>query len=173
MIKEVNMKKKYNLSTKKTRQKGVVLIVSLVFLVALTAVAAALMQNSTTDMKMAGASEEKAVALQEAYSGVDEVIFNQVNSMNSRFTRSVTGEDNFPVNDQDILLPGTLTGTTAVVDAVNNGFNLDVGCPRAKLASSEGDFGCSLIRVTVTRNYGRNTQSVISIETGIAQQIPK
>ena len=46
-------------------QKGVVLVVSLVFLVALTAVAAALMQNSTIDMKMSGASEEKTVALQE------------------------------------------------------------------------------------------------------------
>ena len=43
-------------------QQGVVLIVSLVFLVALTAVAAALMQNTTTDMKMAGASEEKVSA---------------------------------------------------------------------------------------------------------------
>lgn len=41
------------------KQKGVVLIISLVFLVALTAVAAALMQNTTTDMKMSGASEEK------------------------------------------------------------------------------------------------------------------
>ena len=61
-----------------TKQRGVVLVVSLVFLVALTAVAAALMQNSTTDMKMSGASEEKVVALQEVVSAVDEVIFNQV-----------------------------------------------------------------------------------------------
>ena len=61
-------------------QTGVVLIVALVFLIALTAVAAALMQNSTTDMKMSGASEEKVVATQEAISASDEVIFRQVNA---------------------------------------------------------------------------------------------
>ena len=39
--------KKMKFIANKTKQRGVVLIVALIFLVALTAVAAALMQNST------------------------------------------------------------------------------------------------------------------------------
>lgn len=60
------------------KQKGVVLIVALVFLIALTAVVAALMQNTTTDMKMAGASEEKTVATLEAFSAIDEIMFREI-----------------------------------------------------------------------------------------------
>lgn len=166
------MNNKRRLPTNITKQSGVVLVVSLVFLAALTAVTAALMQNSTADMKMSGASEEKTVAELEAYSGVDELIFNQVNSASNNFALPPTG-NNYPVVNQDVLLPDTNTSTTGVITAVNNGFNLDVSCPRMAKASSEGTYGCSLLNVTVTRNYGRNGNSNIVVLTGIQQQIPK
>ena len=172
IFKRVNMNNKLKEPVNIENQNGVVLVVSLIFLAALTAVAAALMQNSTMDMKMSGATEEKSVALQEAFSGVDEVIYNQVTALNSRFTRPVAGEDNFPIETED-LLPATLTGSTAVVDTVRNGYNLDVGCPRMQKGNSEGTYGCSLLRITVNRSYGRNGLSSISVATGIAQQIPK
>ncbi|KGJ91847.1 PilX N-terminal domain-containing pilus assembly protein [Colwellia psychrerythraea] len=156
----------------KANQKGVVLVVSLVFLVALTAVAAALMQNSTTDMKMSGASEEKSVALQEVVSAVDEVIFNQVApGQNNSFSRPVAG--NFPIVDQNILLPGTATYATAAVNVANNQFNLDITCPHLKLASSTEVFSCNILTVTANRNYGRTGQSNISANSGIAQQLLK
>ncbi|MBU2869394.1 PilX N-terminal domain-containing pilus assembly protein [Colwellia sp. E2M01] len=167
------MKKIFNFPSPRRNQKGVVLIVSLVFLVALTAVAAALMQNSTVDMKMSGASEEKTIALQEVISAVDEVIFNQVTAAENRFSRPVTGEDNFPIVNQGVLLPGTSTQANARVDVVRNGYNLDKDCPRMKPASSVGQFGCSLLRVTVDRDYGRTGLSNISTESGIAQQLLK
>lgn len=155
-------------------QQGVVLVVSLVFLVALTAVAAALMQNSTTDMKMSGASEEKVVALQEVISAVDEVIFNQVSAgKTNAFARSVTGDVNFPIIDQAILLPNTTTQSSARVEVANNQLNLTIACPHLKLASSTEVFSCNILRVRANRNYGRTGQSNIAADSGIAQQLLK
>ncbi|GAA0809967.1 hypothetical protein GCM10009111_00150 [Colwellia asteriadis] len=155
-----------------TRQHGVVLIVALIFLVALTAVAAALMQNSTTDMKMAGASEIKEEAVQATISAVDEVIFNQVApGQDNLFARPLKG--NFPINDQNALLPGTNTEATAVVNVVNNDLELEVDCAHSKSASSTGVFNCSSLRVNVTRIYGRNGTSNMSASSGITQQLLK
>lgn len=155
-------------------QQGVVLVVSLVFLVALTAVAVALMQNSTTDMKMSGASEEKVVALQEVVSAVDEVIFNQVSvGKINAFARSVTGDINFPIIDQAILLPNTTTQSIARVEVANNHLNLTIACPHLKLASSTAVFSCNILRVSTNRKYGRTGQSNIRANSGIAQQLLK
>lgn len=151
------------------KQQGVVLLVSLVFLVALTAVAAALMQNTTTDMKMSGASEEKIVATQSAISAVDEVIFNQVApGQNNTFALSLV---NFPNNNQATLLPGTATGAAASVNVTNNQFTLEADCPHTRSASSAQVFTCNVLRVAVTRNYGRTGTSVVQVNSGIAQQL--
>lgn len=169
IISEVSMTTSSNI----TKQRGVVLVVSLVFLVALTAVAAALMQNSTTDMKMSGASEEKVVALQEAVSAVDEVIFNQVGpGKTNRFSRPVSGNVNFPIINQALLLPDTATKSSARVDVINNQYNLDIDCPTMKVASSgNSKITCNILRIRVNRNYGREKKSNISADSGIVQQI--
>ncbi len=165
----MNNERPQNQICNKTNQKGVVLIVSLVFLVALTAVAAALMQNSTTDMKMSGASEEKVVAVQDAMSAVDEVIFNQAGpNKTNEFARPAQG-DNFPITNQSLLLPSTSTSASAEVDVTNNQYKLSVNCPHFKLASSVGEFDCNVLRVRVVRPYGRKDNSVVIINSGIAQ----
>jgi len=151
----------------KPKQRGVVLVVALVFLVALTAVAAALMQNSTTDMKMSGASEEKVVAVQDAMSAVDEVIITQ---KGNGFTRPVLG-DNFPIAN---ALPATPnTDSSASVEVANNRFLLEADCPHSKMASSTGVFTCNVLRVRVSRDYGRKGNSNIQVSSGIAQQLLK
>lgn len=161
-----------NRSPSIVKQTGVVLVVSLVFLVALTAVAAALMQNSTTDMKMSGASEERVVALQEVVSAVDEVVFNQVGlGQNNEFSRPIVG--NFPIVDQAVLLPDTSTKSTAIVDVANNIYNLDIACPHLKMASSTTTFSCNMLNVRANRTYGRTGKSTISADSGIAQQVLK
>lgn len=163
-----------NKLSKIPKQNGVVLVVSLVFLVALTAVAVALMQNSTTDMKMSGASEEKVVAVQDVVSAIDEVIFNQVDvGQTNLFARPVTGTDNFPITDQALLLPSSASESTADVEVANNEYNLDINCPHAKLASSNDVFSCNMLRIRTIRNYGRKGNSSISADSGIAQQLLK
>ncbi len=165
----MNLISKLNSANSK-HQQGVVLVVSLVFLVALTAVAAALMQNSTTDMKMSGATEEKSVALQEVVSAADEVIFDELFSGNvNRFARPIAGE-NFPITSENLLL-GTTTGSTASIAAANEG--TQQSCPHLKVSSSVALFGCNILTVTTSRNYGRNEQNTITANSGIAQQVLK
>lgn len=152
-------------------QKGVVLIVSLVFLVALTAVAAALMQNTTTDMKMSGASEEKVVATQEAISATDEVIFRQVNatSGNNAFTSALV---KFPIGATGTLEKTNTGGhTTAKIEIANNELELEPDCPHSRTASSAQVFTCNVLRVQVTRKYGRKNTNEVEVNTGIAQQL--
>ena len=151
------------------KQQGVVLIVSLVFLVALTAAVAALMQNSTTDMKMSGASEEKVEATQEAVSAIDEVIYNQVSPGKSNdFAKPLVS---FPITEG--LLPDTKTSATASVDVINNPYGLETDCPHSQSASSAQVFTCNVLRVQVSRKYGRDDNSEIEVNSGIAQQLLK
>ncbi len=152
-------------------QQGVVLIVALVFLIALTAVAAALMQNSTTDMKMSGASEERVVAIQEVISASDEAVFRQVNGG--------VGENSFtfPLVRFPIAVTDSLTktnsdaDTTANIHISNNDLALEPDCPHSRAASSAQVFTCNVLRVQVVRKYGRTNTNEVEVNAGIAQQL--
>jgi Tfp pilus assembly protein PilX len=153
--------------TSKINQRGVVLVISLVFLIALTAVAGALMQNSTLDMKMSGASEQKVIAVQDAMSAVDEVINTQ---RANGFIRPVSGV-NFPINNPLPAIPNTQA--TADVVVANNNFLLEADCPHSNQASSTSVFTCNVLRIRINRNYGRTGNSNIQVSSGITQQLLK
>lgn len=157
------MAKSYRVPLKK--QSGVVLVVSLVFLIALTAVGAALMQNTTTDMKMAGASQIKSVALQEAMSEMDRVIYNQVRRIGdlNAFTLPMA---KFPYSPT--VYKAAVTEAEIVVA---NEYKLEADCPHSRNASSIQVFKCNLLRVQLTRKYGRKDNSEVDINSGIAQQL--
>jgi type IV pilus assembly protein PilX len=158
-----------------SRQRGVVLIVALVFLIALTAVAAALMQNSTSDMKMSGASEEKVVATQEALSASDEVIFRQVNAAvgNNKFASPVVRfkDENFRNVTGSLDITNTGIDTTANINIANNDLELEPDCPHSRSASSAQVFTCNVLRVQVVRKYGRKNTNEVEVNTGVAQQL--
>lgn len=155
------------------KQRGVVLIVSLIFLIALTAVASALMLNSTTDMKMSGASEMQVVANQEAYGAMDELIFRQIQSV------AAQNEFKLPIvlyqNGARSVLPDLIsTNTMADITAAsigiqNNEFNLEVGCPRITNPSS--GVICNIFQVQLSKNYGRNNTSTVQVSAGIVQKL--
>lgn len=148
-----------------TSQQGVVLIVSLVFLVALTSVAAALMQNTSTDMKMSGASQDRFVAYQETVSEMDKIIYNQVRKVGgtNQFTSPITL---FPISPT-VIKPAV---TTAQIQSANP-LKLIADCPHTRAGSSVQVFKCNVLNVTVTRKYGRTNNSTIQIDSGIAQQL--
>lgn len=164
-------------------QKGVVLVISLVFLVALTSVAAALMQNTSTDMKMAGASQDKATALQETISSMDQLIYNQVNQVNgqnyfvananqfnSGLQLSLDPNSNsydFPVLNVPIAVPDKTSATIALA----NTLLLEVDCPHSLAASSVQVFKCNVLRVQLNKTYGRNDAHTIQVNSGISQQL--
>ncbi len=161
----------------KHKQQGVVLVVSLVFLIALTAVAAALMQNTTTDMKMSGASEQKVIADQEVVSAVDEFIFKQITggTGNNGFAKPVA---TFKDGAKDILSELTSTNksgdiSAASLDLANNQFQLEADCPHSKSASSAQVFTCNVLKIQISRKYGRNKTSTVEANSGIAQHLLK
>lgn len=146
----VNMKK----------QAGVVLIVALVFLVSLTALASALMLNSTSDVKMSGASEQKLIAQQEAISAVDEAIAIQLTSadnlfLSSGYPQKVTNITSVSVSNVNI---------TKRIPAV-----LDAQCPHQRLATS--GLVCNILQVEVNNAYGKSKTSNANANAGIAQQM--
>jgi type IV pilus assembly protein PilX len=143
-------------------QQGVVLIVALVFLVALTAVASALMLNTTSDMKMSGSSQAKVNALQEVISSIDQVVSAQVQGNTNAFTSS-----QFPISMDGVV---TSANTTANITTVNAN-SLVVECPPMKLASDTSQFKCNLLRVQATKLYGRSNTSTVQVNAGIAQQL--
>lgn len=159
------------------KQQGVVLVVSLVFLIALTAVAAALMRNTTTDMKMSGASEEKVVANQEVVSAVDEFIFKQVNAGagNNGFAKPV---ETFNAGAKNIISELTKANKDGEIDAAslnlaNNQFQLVADCPHSRSASSAQVFTCNVLLIQISRKYGRNKTSTVEVNSGIAQHLLK
>ena len=168
---------KMNNAVKLNKQQGVVLVVSLVFLIALTAVAAALMQNTTTDMKMSGASEEKVVADQEVVSAVDEFIFKQVTggTGNNGFAKPVATFIDGPKNIIAELTKTNKDGEidTASLDLANNEFQLEADCPHSRSASSAQVFTCNVLRIQISRKYGRNKTSTVEVNSGIAQHLLK
>lgn len=144
------------------KQQGVVLIVSLVFLVALTAVASALMLNTTSDMKMSGSSQTKVNAVQEAISSIDEIVAAQVQGSTNAFTSS-----QFPISMDGVVTPVNTTANITMVNAKN----LVVDCPYTKLASDTSQFKCNLLRIQSTKLYGRAETSSVQVNAGIAQQL--
>ncbi|REL26005.1 hypothetical protein DXX93_05100 [Thalassotalea euphylliae] len=146
------------------QQAGVVLIVALVFLISLTAVASALMLNSTADIKMSGASQEKLIANQEAISATDEVIANQITSGTNLFTRQ-----SFPI---PLPVSSVKSVTVDSLQITNRNFNNSLpDCPHSKLASSTEIVKCNLLNIEVDNRFGKGNTSNVSINSGIAQQI--
>ncbi len=159
---------KVTLSKRQEKQQGVVLIVALVFLVALTAVAAALMQNTTSDMKMTGASNEKVIATQAAISAIDEVIDNQLNRQEtSVFSQRLNIAAGY--SSAQLLPTSTKTGATASLSVVNNPTFEELPCPRDKIGNEIRP--CNIFQLQVQRLYGRNNTSTIVVNTTIAQQL--
>jgi hypothetical protein len=145
------------------KQQGFVLVISLVFLIALTAVASALLLNTTSDMKMSGASQEKVIATQEAISTIDEVILIQTTSGTNLFSSSLFPEQGIPVN---------VTRESTHAEITNSNVNsLVAECPHSETASSVDMFDCNILRIRVIKTYGNNNSSSVVVSAGIAQQL--
>lgn len=134
---------------------GFVLVTALVFLIALTSVASMLLLNTTTDMKMSGASQERVIAMQQAVSASDDVIQQQTVG-NNLFDGNVFPQN---VNVGDAQTTATIDRVLVVNDMAE--------CPRAILATSIK--GCNILRVQTTRNYGNNNSNSVVVHAGIYQ----
>ncbi|PKI14287.1 pilus assembly PilX family protein [Colwellia sp. 12G3] len=181
MVKTNNIKRQINqsphgLSQRGNTQRGVVLVISLVFLVALTAVATALMLNTTIDMKMSGASESKVVANEEAFGATNELIFRQIKPAHgerNNFVLPIVTFANSNINVLPALVQSNIHNdvTSATIGLGNNDFVLETDCPHSRSASSTQVFSCNVLRVQVRKEYGRKKNSTVQVNAGVVQQL--
>ena len=154
------------------KQTGVVLVVSLVFLIALTAVAAALMQNTTSDIKMSGASQDKVVATEDAYTCNDEVIYKSVSKQIGGRNVFANSPLAFNAADPSVAIAGCDAVTESQADiTLENPDRLELDCSHSRSPSSVQIFTCNRLRVDVNTTYGRNNQSSIVAVSTVEQQL--
>ncbi|TPH19234.1 PilX N-terminal domain-containing pilus assembly protein [Litorilituus lipolyticus] len=159
---------------KMNKQNGVVLVVSLVFLIALTAVASTLMLNTTADVKMSGASEDKVVATEEAVSAMDEVIYRQVNPAtggSNAFALPIVKFKDGNIDLKAALIKTKKNVTTVGVGLPNNKYVIEIPCPHMSQASSVQTLSCNILRVQLDKTYGRKNTSIVQVESGVAQPL--
>lgn len=144
------------------QEQGFVLVVALVFLIALTGVASALLLNTTSDMKMSGASQEKVLAMQEAVGTVDQSILN--GRAGNMFQSTVLPE-------AGMAIAVAAENTTATMTREN--YPGYVECPHLDPSIADDTEGtdCNVLRITVVKNYGNNESSNVTLNTAIAQQL--
>ncbi|MCP4586522.1 MULTISPECIES: pilus assembly protein PilX [unclassified Pseudoalteromonas] len=145
------------------KQQGVVLIVALIMVVAVTGIAVTLMNSSSIDIKITNAVQEREVAENELFGNVQQVI-------SAEATKG--GDSAFLMKAAEIPEGGFVIGrvgnTTNTMTNLNNGA-LDLPCPR-KYNFTSG-VACNMIQVNSTITYGKKSTHVLTITTGVAQEM--
>lgn len=166
-----------------SKQKGVVLVVAIVILIALSSAASVLMLNTSTDMKMAGASQEKVIATQEAIGLNSEVIYRQVKQLNgdeNGFTYTISM---YPSGD-GMEVPVTGNNVDARIHRSNDE-QIESDCPHSRMASSIQVFKCNMLTVRTVKGYGKKVTAddpegaqlsddkynKVEVTSGVAQQL--
>ncbi|WP_371186351.1 hypothetical protein [Thalassotalea maritima] len=163
-------------------QQGVALILAIIFLVALTSVISVLLLNTSTDIKMASASQEKVIATQQAIGANDEVIYKQ--------TTFVDGDNGFAYEmnkyPADTGMAVVVTGQYAKARILRSKEDqIESDCPHSRVVSSIQVFRCNMLKVESTQAYGKkvneeqptadqidnNKYHKVTAVSGIAQQL--
>ncbi|MFC3033904.1 pilus assembly protein PilX [Pseudoalteromonas fenneropenaei] len=145
-----------------SKQRGVVLVVAMVMLVAVTAVAVTLMSSSSIDLKITNAAQEREAADLLLIGEVQRVIAEQAaQGQASLFLRK---KEQIP---QGVSFAGQ-NGSQNVLTSLNNG-PLDLRCPR-QYGYTEGVV-CNFTQLETTIEYGSKSRHKVTIVTGVSQEI--
>ena len=145
------------------RQRGFVLMVSLVMVIAITGIAVSLLSTSAMDMKMATASEDREMASHIARGGNDQLYSDAVN-------RNVNGQNYFAAfstSQQATNFNSSLGAVSTVSWASAN--PTDTDCPRSK-KPTEG-LKCNYLTATTVKTFGPSNANQVNVVSGIAQQV--
>lgn len=145
------------------KQRGVVLIVALIMLIAITGVAVALMVSSGIDNKMMSSAQEAQVALNEAVGAHDEAYDNEIRQVGgqNQFTLRIEIGETLPANETRANTVGTIRTYSALPEATT--------CPPSFYGNS-GSLLCNFTQVNTDTTYGENGQT-ISIQSVVTQQV--
>lgn len=145
------------------RQKGVVLIVALIMVVAVTGIAVSLMSSSSIDIKVTNAVQEREMAENELIGTVQKVIARE--AAKGSASSFLLDKDEVPKTGENL---GDLDGVTNTLTNLNNG-ELDLPCPRR--FSFTAGMSCNMLQVDSTITYGSKSKHTITITSGIAQEM--
>ncbi|MBD55278.1 MAG: pilus assembly protein PilX [Pseudoalteromonadaceae bacterium] len=144
-------------------QQGIVLILALLMVVAVTGIAVTLMNSSSIDSKITVAVQEREVAENELSGNVQKVIASEVGKRgNSRFLLSKN-----QITDSGLEI-ARINASTHTIYSRNNG-PLSLNCPRR--FDSTQSLKCNLIELSSVVDYGAKSRHSITINAGIAQQM--
>ena len=144
-------------------QSGMVLVVAMIMLIAITGVAVALMVSAGVDNKMMASAQEAELAMNEARGGHDEAYsreINQVGGGQNQFTLRILPGQSLPARETQPNTAGNISLYSVIPEPTT--------CPAAYAASSSTK--CNYQRVTTTTNYGEVGQN-IRITSVVSQQL--
>lgn len=145
------------------RQQGVVLIVALIMVVAVTGIAVTLMSSSSIDIKITNAAQEREAAENELIGTVQRVIANQAAAgANSVFFKRASA---IPGGVHDL---GNIGDASSSMVNLNNGPS-DIPCPR-KFNFTAG-VSCNMLQIDTSITYGSKSNHTLTITTGVAQEM--
>lgn len=145
------------------KQKGMVLVVALIMLIAVTGVAVALLVSSGVDNKMMSSAQEAELAMNEARGAHDEAYsreINQVGGGQNQFSLRIPLGQSLPARETQPNTAGNIVVYSALPEPTT--------CPPAFSASSSSS--CNYHRVTTATNYGEVGQT-IRITSVVSQQL--
>jgi type IV pilus assembly protein PilX len=144
-------------------QKGVVLIVALIMLLAITGVAVALLVSSGVDNKMMSSAQEAELAINEAKGAHDEAYSREVNQVGgqNQFALDIPIGTSLIVKETQPNTSGTISAYSAISTPTTCG-------PSATGYSSA--IACTYSRVITDTTYGEVGQT-IRIQSVVSQKV--
>ncbi len=145
------------------KQKGFVLLMSMVMVVAITGIAVSLLSASSMDMKMATAAEDREMATHIARGGNDQLYYDAVNRTNNN--------QNYFAAFSSTQQSAQYNSTHGAVSTVSwaSSVQVETDCPRSK-DPTEG-LMCIYLQATTVKTYGANNNNQVNVVSGVAQQV--
>lgn len=151
------------LNTSRTHQQGVVLIVALIMVIAVTGIAVTLMSSSSIDIKITNAAQEREIADNTLMGEVQKTMATEsLKGGNSRFFLTPV---EVPLGGVDLALGGE---TKSLLINLNTGAH-DLQCPR-KFSYTAG-ISCNMMQMNTTIEYGSKSKHTLAVVTGVAQEM--
>jgi Flp pilus assembly protein TadG len=142
-----------------SKQRGAVMMVTLVFLVVLGIMALTSMQSSKLELRMAGNEAVRATAHQISQALIDAIIATPAMTPvigNTGFTLCTNGQPNCDL--ASLFMPGVLAADVAAGDLMANGTLVAIGNPPPGTGYSADDFEANFY--TVNSTYDRSDEGL-------------
>lgn len=146
-----------------SKQQGVVLIVALIMVVAVTGIAVTLMSSASVDIKITNAAFEREDAENVLMGNVQKVIVTEAakdGASKLLYTQAQLPEGSIALT--------TIGDTASELSNLNDGV-LDLPCPRDYKYTA--GISCNMVQINSTITYGSKSKHTLTVTTGIAQQM--